>query len=400
MDLLSTYQINLLSILRRYFSPSITPIYLPGSLKKINVNPGIGTAKSSVECINIAREIGIRIGRKVTLNSIESKNFPLAEYAVFLTEAYNFLQEVLSEIDLAKVTLQNSQNISPLEFNEYEDDNYFHHLRKANQDAKQITNNDLGDVIILNSLVDKQIARGFSDFDLLIILSRKTILNVNELLKMRTLIIPLIRRTYLFNVLHHHNPFFWTSIDLKYFPESLLPLEVLFYSRVLGTDYPVKRTFHIRNSLQSIQDRFLKRVKRFTMTSEYQLEDVWQIMRQISSFFLLFPLYSQLSGEGIYKGNAFEKVKKDHPDLDWELYEKLSFIRQNIFPLFYKRMYFFRPLIYYHPHLSARVIKYIKYQPIELQKAFTVELIHRMASFAHALRHKAINRGLITIDTV
>ncbi len=64
IDLISTSHKNILGILRQYFSPSIVPIYYPVSLKKIYVNPGVGIAKASVKCINIAHEIGNRLVNK------------------------------------------------------------------------------------------------------------------------------------------------------------------------------------------------------------------------------------------------------------------------------------------------------------------------------------------------
>ena len=83
---------------------------------------------------------------------------------------------------------------------------------------------EFGSALVFGSVVDCKLAKGYSDFDQMIIFNRATLFNVNSLLFARKVVQNLNRYSVLFNTLHHHDAFVLTEVDYMFYPESVFPL--------------------------------------------------------------------------------------------------------------------------------------------------------------------------------
>ena len=399
--LIGLYQWMLNHIVRYFFSLHPTPISRPVWWTSDEARCGAKVFKNARLC----GKLGSVLKKKLAVQSEpptlsrEANSLSMTEYAAFVSQAILFLKDILVPFDTQNLAVtSHTVQVHPLNSTLYSAEyGYYRHLLVAQRYASGKFEKELVDALVFGSLVDRQVAKGFSDFDLLLIISSNTTSNPSQLLAVREKILPLVHQTYLFNVLHHHMPFICTEVDLHFYPQAFFPITLFDYSASLMHTAPIEIPLKARSSVLEDCERFWERVDKVkrAATRRHQKLDVWRSLSDISGFFLLAPLFLQLHGTPVYKRDAFPQLRIKLPHLDWALYEKLSYIREQIFPRLGHRLNLLRPLSWYNPMLVGRGLVKLGYAPKVLKEAFSPDLYPRMADFASALLEHARTTGVL-----
>jgi hypothetical protein len=149
---------------------------------------------------------------------------------------------------------------------------------------------------------------GYSDIDLLLVLSESASHDAQALLQIRDVVGPVCREVYCYDVLQHHGVFLISEIDFDYYPEAYLPTEVLKNGSVLCGDQ--------RLSL-CVRDSHFDAIRSYLMTTSMlrswvhnkeKLTNLDRIKRFNSNLLLLPCLYLETRGVFCYKRESFDLI--------------------------------------------------------------------------------------------
>lgn len=201
------------------------------------------------------------------------------------------------------------------------------------------------DVIIHGSVADNTVVKNWSDVDILAVVKEKVFENVDRFLTLRNFLISIEDELYKFDPFQHHGIQFISEADLKFYPESFLPLVVLRYSQSLIKTGNLD--FYIRNSAAEKEKYFYSLAKLFQEAVKKGFlfhhprngiflknnfanknNNFYQLKYFISLILLLPSLFIGLVDEPIYKKNSFESIKNYFNNKeDLELINKCEKIR-------------------------------------------------------------------------
>lgn len=170
----------------------------------------------------------------------------------------------------------------------------------------------------------------YSDLDTLFIVKQEVLEDPEGMIELEKLFIKSQRYLYEFDPLQHHGHFFLIESDLKSYDQSILPLSAIELSTsILGRGTCLE--FHIRNSKQESENRFLQSVKiiRRYLSDWNRLRTLYYLKGFLSHFMILPVLFLQLRGEYVSKKDSFEILKKRVPAKIWHCMELVSSIRQD-----------------------------------------------------------------------
>lgn len=171
---------------------------------------------------------------------------------------------------------------------------------------------------------------GYSDFDTIFIIKQEVLEDPQKLKELEKRFIKSIRFLYEYDPLQHHAHFFLIESDLKFYNQSFLPLSAMALSTSLlgrGTNL----TFHIRNSEQESEHRFIESIKivQHYIKNPTRLNNPYYLKGFLSHFMILPVLFLQLKGDYISKKDSFKVMKEQIPDIIWNCMERISLIRKN-----------------------------------------------------------------------
>lgn len=384
IEILNKIQVDLHSILRKYFSINTVPLYKSIECDISNIILGKNNINKIYEVINniniLNKFYNIESFPDLYRFDKNSNYVNLNKISQFLSNSYFYFDKILkmTSKSLNLSLVDKSHKIIPFNKNDYSNSDYFSSLFRLLEISSK---SQLGNKYILfGSLSDLDVAYGFTDCDNLNIISKKNILNKCKLIETRKEILKMNKYIYNFNILHHHDSFIFTEIDMRYYSQSFFPLILFSYSKLLTKTQRNKNfLFLLRKDSDENKDRLLRRLKKIKFFDYKKNKNIWHYMRHISNYFLVFSLYLQFLGEPTYKKHSFEKVKNLHPELDWGLYDLLTNIRNNEFGLAYFSFKKFRFLGKYNPRLISYIIKKMNYIPKNMSEIFSDKLFLRMS---------------------
>jgi hypothetical protein len=186
---------------------------------------------------------------------------------------------------------------------------------------------------IYSSLVQGSVATEdytrFSDFDTFIILKKNVLLDKNDFLSFMIKNIKSSKFLYRFDPYQHHRNWICHEEDLKYYDQSILPIEVIIHGRIILGNNKIK--FNLINSNESIL--YHANIGLISLQSKietgYCLKNMWHLKDFISTL-LLFPvILLELKNNYVYKRESFELARKEFSfsDLEWKAIEIATELR-------------------------------------------------------------------------
>jgi predicted nucleotidyltransferase len=202
---------------------------------------------------------------------------------------------------------------------------------------------------------------GWSDLDIFLVLSKKTILNHKELKKSQRIIDEINELIYLFNIYQLHGAFLSTEFDLFAHENSLLPIECLKQSQLISAQNEKITLYNMENkkgALDYFNNHIYKSSMQLLKKKHLKLKEKILLIHRIYSFpfsFLqCFGLYS-------YKRESFDIITKEYrayfPGIDtfykkvnefylnWDSKKSTTYIIRKLLskmvnPLFLNRVFF------------------------------------------------------------
>ncbi len=186
------------------------------------------------------------------------------------------------------------------------------------------------DKLFVAVLVHGSVATGeiinYSDFDGLLIVKDEYV-NSLALKKFKR---ETLKKILVFDPLQHHGWFQIKESDLKNYPESYLPHEILKHSRLIYPfDEKINLDIHIND-----QPDYEKSLKMMLQSFECKIKNKWipknlfQLKSTLSQVMLLPSLYySARYHKGIFKKYSFDAVRGDFSEEEWYVIEQATQIR-------------------------------------------------------------------------
>jgi hypothetical protein len=236
---------------------------------------------------------------------------------------------------------------------------------------------------IHGSVADLQVAKGYSDLDVLVVVNRQT---TNDPTAIKTLAKKSYQAypyLYLFDPLQHHGLQLMTAVDWLAYPQSWLPLGAIAESRaVLGAEHSIR----VRDSLADAGEAFRRVLESFVLRSRNNWEpaSAYEFKFFLSVLMLLPTFYMQAQGQYCTKRESFYFIRESAPGLDWSVIETASNFRQ--------RWPFARfPGIgrFLAPFVQRKILK-SHYQP--MLKQFSPDLVDDAATLAVSLYKTLVYR--------
>jgi len=186
--------------------------------------------------------------------------------------------------------------------------------------------------IIHGSIATLDDTPGFSDMDLAFVVRATVLKDAKKLLQLRKLAAEILTLTYSFDPFMHHGPYYFSEIDLKWYPEAMFP-SILFGYGVDLLDNSEELEIGVRPS-DYITDQQLRMFERFFESwpnSPFVLKDSYDIEWLLGSAMLLPALYLQRkTGAFYYKRDTFPLAEKDFSTEEWEPIKIASTLRASL----------------------------------------------------------------------
>lgn len=226
------------------------------------------------------------------------------------------------------------------------DEGYLRPVIEIRKYAKNYLRDYLDSFLIHGSIATLDYSVGWSDLDTYLILSKETILDSSRLVELRDRLLHAYSYLLRIDPLQHHGFLLCTASDLEQYPSPFMPVNVLKYSKSLLGDCQI--TFYILPESLRRKDAFRKHLYFFKKTyetgilkhhaynGEYLLdnfqnrENAMYQMKNFLEFVTILPAYFlEAQGKPCYKRESFDLVKPHVPSENWELIEKVSFLRME-----------------------------------------------------------------------
>ena len=200
-------------------------------------------------------------------------------------------------------------------------------------------------IIVQGSVADSTVIKNWSDIDILAVVKEKVFENIDDFINLRKFLISVEDQLYKFDSFQHHGIQFISEADLKFYPESFLPLEALRYGKSLIKTGSLN--FSIRDSSLEKEKYFYSAAKLFQEADKKGFlfhhprngiflkndfgnknDNFYQLKYFISLVLLVPTLFIELVDGPVYKRHSFKKIR-DYFDKqeDLELVDKCEKIR-------------------------------------------------------------------------
>lgn len=173
---------------------------------------------------------------------------------------------------------------------------------------------------------------GFSDLDTAFIIRAKSLVDHQELLNLRKAASAILASTYQFDPYMHHGPFWISEIDLKWYPESFLPLEVFRHGvELLSIE---AETMVSRRKSDHLTGRILEsnlESLRVVTTKEFELTTPYEVELHLGSAMILPTLFlHHRFGKTVYKKHSFEEARPFFTKDEWLPIKNASLARKAL----------------------------------------------------------------------
>jgi predicted nucleotidyltransferase len=191
-------------------------------------------------------------------------------------------------------------------------------------------------VLIHGSVATNEVVKNYSDVDILCILQPTIFENAITVATVRATLQKLEACLYEFDPCQHHGLQFITAADLQYYPEVLLPLEVIKHGRVIAGSQTL--TIAVRDSTAEKESRFYGWLATFKEAAKAGVlhhhgkngvylqnnfvnaaEAFYQFKYFMSAVLLLPSLFIELIDQPIYKKESFTEIRNYFSDSELEL---------------------------------------------------------------------------------
>jgi hypothetical protein len=254
------------------------------------------------------------------------------------------------------VTQETRITIPALDVTDYQDKDsqYLSPVVELGNYALEALQSDVEAFLLHGSLATLDYARGWSDFDTYIILTKETTLDSIALVALRQKLLSAYPYLLAIDPLQHHGFLCCSALDLDQYPGYYLPVEVLKLSKSF-MDAKVLDIRTVDTSAQEIRGffnriQFYKQVtetgilKHHAYQGEYLLSDyrnagngLYQFKYLLNNVAITPSYYFGALGEPTYKGEAIEKIKGYLSAVSLATLEKVSYVRsawqaREVFP--------------------------------------------------------------------
>ncbi len=231
--------------------------------------------------------------------------------------------------------------------------------------------------------------RMWSDFDAVVFLAPSALESESSLLAVRAQYVQTKPVIYTIDLLTHHGIFFLTPLDVRWYPQFFLPVEVYRYA-VSIWGRPETLRFSIRDDtyekMQSFY-RFLQYFRAQAVKDEY-VKSLGEWKTTVANVLLLPSLLLQARGVYVHKKYSFERFPEVFPNIDCHVVTQASQLRatwkfwhpiQKLPPFLFRYTPFALhdiPLRRSHYHAKAR--------PIPRQPEFVRAFVNGALAFCEA----------------
>ena len=224
----------------------------------------------------------------------------------FLISNYKFLKQFENKDSNIKSILH---KVITEEYQK-KDKTYFKHLISLVDFFKKSKNSFFTSVILSNSTVTMDYVKGYSDLDIMIILSKKVFESIKNIKKCRKEVIKASKQLYLHDPTQHHGFFIFTLSELLFYPEAVYPTVLHEFSSIITGKTNLSYSF--TNDLLEKRVFLYRSINKLISFIETDINqfDLFKAKDFISQVTLLPVLYIQYKGVYIYKRDAFQYLEK------------------------------------------------------------------------------------------
>lgn len=251
------------------------------------------------------------------------------EIAILISTLYRELNQVVSnmEFDLTSHKI----SIPKIQIKKYvkQDKNYLKSVKEIHDYINVNMIDSLDGCYVHGSLGFSDYIKGYSDVDLLIVISKTAVLSPRKLIGLRSKMLRLSKKFHFIDPLQHHGIFILTSFDVAFFPQTYFPFVLFNYSQSLLDNKGEQIHFKERNSFFERQNQCWRMYSTFKEWYERKIKIKnlydWKSKCQ---YFILSPLiYLQSKDIYLYKKEFFERIRQY--SFDEEILNKISTIRRD-----------------------------------------------------------------------
>jgi len=195
------------------------------------------------------------------------------------------------------------------------------------------------------SFATKDFIENWSDLDIMLVLNSNAFKDGKSIYRIRKALYKLSPLFYEIDPLAHHYFQIITSLDLNYYPESLLPLSA--FEKGLKLIGNGKLRVKNRKDHYKVTNTLLKFDSHFKERTKVLPSNVFHLKEDLSYLFLLPSLLLQNRGIYLYKKDSFERAREEFPMLDFNIIDKAAKLRKDWHTL---------NIIQYYPNLFWRFL--------------------------------------------
>jgi hypothetical protein len=183
------------------------------------------------------------------------------------------------------------------------------------------------------SLATKDYIKGWSDCDLLCVVSKEAIGNPKRLLSLRKKLIEVRRHCCRVDPLQHHGTMALTEYDFDSYPQPYFPIQLFKFAKSFGEDRV--RKIRLRDHKVEAYAKLFWFVSYFRrMARQGSLDAGSYETKNLLHLMALFPsLYLQAKGVFVYKKHSFGMVQKEFSKELWRPIDEMTRVRGEWAPL-------------------------------------------------------------------
>lgn len=213
------------------------------------------------------------------------------------------------------------------------------------QKGFQAVAKDIVNAVVFSSIATGDIVPYWSDVDIMVVVKDEAIMDVGRFRSLRERVLKLEDQLYQFDPWQHHGIQYITETDMRFYPESFLPMATMEKGKSLLAASSL--IFHVRDSkeeqvryfygLEKLMTQAVKqgelrhhdKDKSFLKNDFAGAEDNFYQFKYFVSVVLLLPsLYIALVDKPIYKRESFERIQDYFSEEELELVRACEKVRR------------------------------------------------------------------------
>jgi len=237
------------------------------------------------------------------------------------SKLYTNLNSLKNKTDIKTKSFK-IEKIKKFEFNQYK--KFSKKYLNIDFLAKKVRGKKYIDYLLIHgSYATRDFINNWSDLDIIVVLSDNIFRDEKLFNQACSFFRKISLICYRFDLLAHHRFVFITNFDLKYYPQSFLPLVVYqncfdLSGRFGQLNFEVRDDYFEKWRILRTSLDYLKEI------SQKKKITLWQYKKSLSIVLILPSLLLELKNIYLYKRHSFDSVKKEFPDLDVSLVDDVS----------------------------------------------------------------------------